>query len=263
VPDEIDLRSIRAHHLTASGGLTWHRVQAVQRICNWAVEQQFLDSSPFRGVRKPPLGRRERHLSRDEGRRLLVGADPVAASASPRRPLRWILFAIARMGCRPGEARLLRWGDYDSAARLFAMREYKAKSRRRDHMRARILLVDPTLARVLETWRRRRSPRPEDYVFLNRRGRPWTKDALCEGVARARARAALDVGHHERVVAYSLRHTAATRAAQPLDGSPGATLPQIASWLGHSTTRMTERYVHLDAANMREVAAKAAAARRK
>lgn len=281
MPAGILIADVHTYHLTATGGLTWHRVQAVQRLFTWARKQQFLPASPFADVQKPPPGRRERTLSRAEARLLLRACDrrptrqrttrrvsrtverhvsAAAKAGAPVRPLRWMLMAMCRLGARPHEMRNIRWRDLHVDTWQIEMIAYKAKARRRDRMKARILLVDSVLARVLMTWQTRRNPKPDDFVFLNSDGKPWTSNAVGNGVRRARRLAGLDDG--EPVVAYTQRHTAATRAANPLDGSPGATLPQIASWLGQASTRMTERYINLKTEDMRAVGQKAAAVRR-
>lgn len=283
LPASIRLADLKAFHLT-SGSPTWHRIQSVQRLFNWARRQQIIPYSPFTDVEKPPLGRRERVLSRPEARLLLRACDirptrqrtvrrlyrrverPVSVAAlagAPVRPLRWFLMALGRMAARPGELRCLQWKHYRPDLRQFELKNFKAKARRRDGVRLRILLVDEVLARVLATWQRRRSPAPDDFVFLNGDAKPWTKNAISKGVRHACKRAGLDHNDAEPIVAYTQRHTAATRAANPLDGSPGASLVQIGAWLGHSNPQTTSRYVHLNTADMRAVALRAAAVARR
>lgn len=281
IPSPLPLPDVQTHHLTSTGGLTWHRIQAVQRLFRWARKQGFIRESPFADVEKPALGRRERILNRNDGARLMRacsirptrkrtskatakrkfqwkrGAAEIAGA--PVRPLRWVLLALSRMGARPGEIRALKWKHYHEREGYFELPDFKAKRRRRDKLKARVLLVDCILARVLRTWFQRRKPRPDDFVFLNHYGKPWTKNAICQQIEHGRERAGLIVDDGEQIVAYTQRHTCATRAASPLDGSAGASLPQLASFLGHSTTRMTERYVHLNTADMRDVADKARA----
>jgi DprA winged helix domain/Phage integrase family len=278
IPAGIALADLKPFHLSLHA-TTRLEIYSVQRCFAWARKQQIIPHSPFIDVEKPPIGQRERVLSRSEGRRLLLACDirptrqrtvrrlyrrverPVGAAAiagAPVRPLRWFLMALGRMAARPGELRTLQWKHYRPELRQFELRTFKAKSRRRDGVRVRILLVDDVLARVLATWQRRRSPGLDDYVFLNTEGKPWTK-AICKSVRFACHRAGLNHDDAEPVVAYTQRHTAATRAANPLDGSPAASLPQIGSWLGHSAnSRITQRYVHLQTADMRSVQQRAA-----
>ena len=259
------LKDIIAFHLTGAGGATWHRIQAAQRLFTWSVKQHLITDSPFRDIRKPALGQRTRVLTQTEQARLLWGADPrrktptkpirKSTHFAPWRPLRWVLFTMARTLARPGEIRIVRWADYDPRAQHFIIRDdFKAKESRRDRAAARIIPVtDPTLIRVLATWFARRKPKSKDFIYLTRNGLPWSKDGLVHEVARARARAGLEDGG-EHIVAYTQRHTAATRAAEPdEDGMPGANLSQIAEVMGHSTTRMTERYIHLHGKQMGKV----------
>jgi integrase len=185
--------------------------------------------------------------------------------ASARRPLRWLLVALCRTIARPGELRRVRWRDYDPLARTFTLTKFKGKGLRSDQLEKRVILVDERIVRLLERWRRRRQPKPEDHIFLNRYGRPWTTNSLCRAVRHARKLAGLGADENgEKVVAYTWRHTSATRALRPLNSEvPAASLYEVSVQMGHATTRTTQRYAHNDVGRAETLAAATAAPKRK
>jgi integrase/recombinase XerD len=93
------------------------------------------------------------------------------------------------------------------------------------------------------------SRQPEAHLFLNSRGAPWTSSALRIAVRRACRRLGLDETHGEKIVAYTIRHTAATAATVA-----GVRDRHLADLMGHSTTRTTARYQHLDVEHLRKAA---------
>lgn len=208
----------------------WHSVQTVQRLFNWAVDAGLVAGNPFKKVKRPPLGERERILGRADALRLLRRSRP---------ELRRLLLALRLTLARPQELRGLRWCDYDVGAAAFILNDFKAKKRRKDKKRQRLLPVVPRLARLLERLRRRDRPAENDPIFRSASGRAWTANALRLAVRRAARRAALDDPGQEPVVAYTLRHTGATEAM-----AAGVSDRVLAELMGHTSTRTTARYQH-------------------
>jgi integrase len=207
----------------------WHSVQAVQRLFNWADEQGLFAPNPFRRIKRPPAGQRERVLSRAELVRMLRGA---------RHAFRHFLVAMASSIARPQEIRSLRWGQLLPDGSAFALTEFKAKKRRKDGVRRRYIPVNRRLGRLLARLRRRRPAGPDDFVFVNSRGMPWTRNALRCRMRLLRRRCGL-VDGGELVVCYTLRHTAATTAT-----ANGLGDKMLAEVMGHASTRTTARYQH-------------------
>jgi site-specific recombinase XerD len=93
------------------------------------------------------------------------------------------------------------------------------------------------LSPCLQTLTKILSERRDNHLFLNDRGKPWTKDSVALRMRRLRDKLGL-----AGVVAYSYRHSFATDAL--LSGTPIAT---VAAMLGHSDTKMVAQvYGHLD-----------------
>lgn len=214
----------------------WHRVQAVQRLFNWGVAVGILSSNPFAGVKRPRRGERTRVLDRLELIKLLRGA---------RRPLRDVLQAQRYTLARPQEPRQLIWANFRPDLKAFVLDDFKGKGMRADGARFRVLPIAPRLERLLLRLQRR-SASPDAHVFLNTRGNPWKANALSLAVRRLCDRLGLNVGQGERVVPYTLRHTAATLAT-----ANGVSDRLLAELLGHASTETTARYQHLSTEHLR------------
>lgn len=226
----------------------WHSVQTVQRLFNWGCEMGILDKNPFAKVKKPPLGQRQRVLS---------NAEMIALLRACRKPLRDILQAQRWTMARPQELRALHWRDYRAELSVFLISDFKAKDRRRDGARWRVLPVCPRMARLLGRLQKSATD-PAGMVFHNSHGLPWSCNALRLAVRRAARRAGLEAQGQEHVVAYTLRHTAATNAT-----ANGVRDRLLADLMGHTSTRTTARYQHLQTEHLVEAIQQATQRRRK
>jgi integrase/recombinase XerC len=229
--------ALRTHHLSTVP-LTTGVTRAIKRLYRWGAEEELVPRDPFRKLSIPPCGERQRVLTRTDLAKLYL--------ASPR-PLRRLLFVQLRTFARPGEVRTLTWGQSDVEKRAIVLLSFKGKKRRRDKLRARLIPLDLVVVRMLLNLHRK-SPdsSAEGSVFRStRHGRPWTYNAVRCAIRRARVKAGLDDGD-EPVVCYHLRHTAATRAV------PHLNLKVIAEIMGHARTSTTERYLHLNGADLVE-----------
>jgi len=248
---EIPISELKPPALIA-WGRSWHQVQAVQRLFNWAVnEAGLLEQSPFRRVKRPRLGRRKRTLQRGQVVELLRRAGP---------RFRAYLLALRETIARPQEIRALTWEDLhavdgqgDAIAALaqggafFVLHKHKAQALAADPDRPRILLISPRLGRLLARLASVRCS-AQGPIFLRDDGAAWTNNAVRLRMRRLRRRCGLHPdARGENIVCYTFRHTGATRAT-----SLGVRDRQLAELMGHTTTRMTARYQHLETAHLRE-----------
>ena len=211
----------------------WHSVQAVQRLYNWGVKMGLLRENQLRGVTKPDAGVRQRVLTLDEQKKLIDAAD---------KHFQPFLVAMLHTIARPQEVRALQWKHLTlEPAAMFVLTEFKAKKRRKDRATAvRRILLDDAMVELLEEMAAARKPKPEDYVFLDRRRRPWTANAVRCRMKRLREKLGMEKDENgENIVAYSLRHTSATKACA--SGVPDRVLAEL---MGHSSTTTTQRYQH-------------------
>lgn len=214
---------------------TWHRVQAAQRLLNWAVQQEVLACNPWAKIQKPSAGQRTRVLSGEQWALFLDHSGPEL-----RRFLTFQRLTLAR----PGEVRNLVWGDLVSGEDGligFRLEEFKSKGRRTDGVAIRFLVLNVKAVELVVGLGVEGRP-PDAPVFLNTRGKAWTTTALRQAVKRAVLRAGLP----DDVVAYTVRHTAATEATRR-----GVRDRVLADLMGHTTTRTTARYQHLNPADLR------------
>ena len=218
----------------------WHSVQAAQRLFNWGVKMGLLKENPIRSVQKPDAGQRQRILTPAETGRLLQAAD---------RDFRPFLLAMRHTIARPQEVRALRWRHLVyRPVPVFVLTEFKARRRRKDKTAVRIIPLDDRMLRLLNRLARKRPPAPDDFVFLNSDGLPWTGNAVRCRMMRLRDKVGLGPDENgEQVVAYTMRHTSATRAS-----ARGVRDRVLAELMGHTSTATTQRYQHLQAEHLAE-----------
>lgn len=247
----LDVADVRKHHLL-EWGKCWHSIQAVQRLFAWAHgDMELIERNPFKGIKKPPIIGRRRVLSAAETSRLLRGAD-----ATFRR----VLVALRESIARPQEIRALAWecirwtGAHTSALNaiaagdaFFELIEFKSRKQRRDPNVTRRIVINARLGRLLKRMYVA-GPCPGRLIFTNGNGEPWTSNAIRLRMRRLCKRCRIDADERgERVVAYTLRHTSATIACA--EGIPDRVLAEL---MGHTSTRTTARYQHVNLDHLRE-----------
>jgi len=185
--------------------------------------------------------------SRDPARRLErnpLAKLPVLREPEPRNPTltiedqvrlldacspRWLRDLVELMvatGLRPGEALALRWSDLNPDQGLLVVRHAKT-------IRSRLVPVPgEVLAELLA--RRPSDADREDLVFQSRNGRRISVEKAGHHFKGACVRAGL-----AGLTLHCLRHVFASRLL-----SAGASLPQVASVLGHRSLHATTRYAH-------------------
>ncbi len=245
------VRDLRAHHLL-DWGRTWHQIQAVQRLFSWAKnDAELIERNPFARVKKPAVRGRRRILSEREFARLV---------AAGRADWRRLLMVSRETLCRPQEVRSLVWEElyHDETCRtliealplgkaFFRLSDFKGRARRLDPLTTRIIPVSVRLGRLL-LWLMRNSETPAGEVLTTYRGTKWTKEKIRQRMRTARRRAGLVADRAgERVCLYTIRHTMATVAC-----ARGVRDRVLADLLGHTTTRTTARYQHLQVPHLLE-----------
>jgi integrase len=230
----------------------WARAQAVSvamRPFNWAAKKRLIAANPFRGVEKAQ-GQPRRPMTDAEFRAVLKATgrarkfSPTTANKQlypsdlrrRQRPsagarFRQVLLFLRLTGCRPGEAARLEWDDIDLGNAVIVLRRHKTN---RKTKKPRVIPLHPTVLKLLIVLRRLGQSGPR--VFLTQRKTPWKRCNLAQRLQRAREAA----GVPNDAKLYGLRHGFGTRAVLN-----GVDLKTLAERMGHTTTRMTEHYVHL------------------
>jgi len=215
-------------------------VGALRRVYRWAADEGLIHPhDPTRTIRALPTTRRSRLVSETEYQKLLE-------QARLHNPAMLPLLQIARlMPVRPGEIRKLRWEQIDWERRLWIQREHKTATTARQP-RPRVIAFPTAVEGIL----RDLQPQVEGFVFLSRRGRPYSAAGLSGHFARLRKLAGIRLDSNgESLRLYSNRHTGLTEAVRH-----GVTGPQLKLLAGWTSLNMAEYYIHLDERDLRQVA---------
>jgi integrase len=223
-------------------------VNVVMRPFNWAAKQRLITANPFRGVPHRP-GEPRRPLTDAEFQALLRATSVWVKRERCKKPrpsdrirrcsptagarFRELLTFLRFTGARPGEASRLKWSNVDLDKAVIALPEHKT-SRTQRVKKPRVIPLTPIVVKLLIHIRRRQDP--GERVFLTHRRTPWNCSNLSLRIRRAREVA----GIPEDAKLYGLRHGFGTRAVVN-----GVDLKTLSELMGHTTTRMTEHYVHL------------------
>ncbi len=231
--------------LVRKWGLTYHPVQAVQRLMSWCKKEALLiKTNNLEGMKKMPRGRRLRTVARRER---------VVMMRAATKKFRRILIALDESIARPGELRRALWEELKSSGmfpltranlvngRCFLFLDgFKAQNLMHDEFTIRVVPISKRLGRMIARQWVDEAP-PAGHIFLNRNNRPWSVNAVRLAMRSLRRKAKLVADHRgENVVAYSMRHSGATSAI-----IAGVDLKSLADLMGHKDVRMTSRYVHL------------------
>lgn len=205
---------------------------------NWASqeEQGLIPANPLtRAKREKVDNERETWLTEEDVQKLISVCKPWVAA--------FILVAVDT-GLRKSEVLMLRRdrlriveteGGERIAIAEFSKRRTKAK-------RAHQVAITPRALAAIEAL----PPTVNPYVFASpyKPGKPYNPRHINTVFREACERTEIDVRAAEgdgRIRVHDLRHTAATAA-----GRRGASLRKIQRMLNHSSSRITERYVHQD-----------------
>jgi len=193
----------------------------VQRTFRWAAKRGLVAKSPVEVVEgKPSKQRRETVLNPDQWKELRAAVKDDEFGE--------LIDFMWSTGCRPIEARtvIAEWVDLKNAMIVFPPSDAKGKRHER-------VVFLPDIA--LNICERRMRSNPSGPIFINTKGRPWTKDAINCRFQRLKEKLPFDA------CAYAIRHSYATEGLKK--GVDSLTLAQI---MGHSDTSMlSKHYAHL------------------
>jgi integrase len=209
-------------------GTARRTLQVFAAMFAWAIHHELLTHHPAKAVRLPRAAVKERFLTRAEAERLF---DTLEALERDRR-LSCDHGAVLRLllltGARKSEIQQLRWSEVDVLRSRLVLPPERSKTGHSSGVR-RIPLSTPALEILAAR------PRASSFVFPAKRGRSGHMTGLQKSWVLVRAEAGLGP-----MRIHDLRHSFASFAI-----SNGESLVVISKALGHTTTRMTERYVHL------------------
>ena len=182
-----------------------------------------------------------------EMRRLLDGVAVVAAGSRwSLRPhtYRTLFVLLYTTGLRISEARRLQVGDVDLRRRVLTVRETK-------FYKSRFVPFSDGLLPILRDYHRRRlqlvgKPTPEAPFFVTQYGGHYQKTAVGTVWQRLVRHTKLGGGRGQGPRIHDLRHSFATlrlAAWYREDADVAAKLPLLSTYLGHTTSAATQRYL--------------------
>ncbi|MEM8669324.1 MAG: tyrosine-type recombinase/integrase [Planctomycetota bacterium] len=193
-------------------------ISTVQAAFNWGVKHERILRNPVTYVPdKPARRRREVVFSAEQW--TLIRSEVSDCFGD-------LLDFLWETGCRPLEARSIEARHVDLENDLIHFPPSEAKGELRD----RVIYLTELSRSIIEKRVHRDGP-----LFVNRNGRPWTKDAIACRFKRLREKLG------QPMCAYAIRHSFATEGLKA--GCDSLTLAQL---MGHSDTTMISRtYAHL------------------
>jgi len=215
----IHIERLKSHKLKEGVTRTTvnHYLKTLKRMFNIAIAWEYTDKNPVRGIKfySEKDAQRERILTEDEENRLF-GTAPAH--------LKPILAVALNTGMRRGEILNLKWKHVNLNKREIFIEKSKSGNPR---------TVDINSALFEELERLKSGSKTKEYVFINpRTGKPYTK--LQRSFETARTNAQI-----KELRFHDLRHTFASRLIER-----GVDIIKVKEFLGHSTVRTTERYIH-------------------
>ena len=255
-PSDLNHETVRAflgelyRHGTA-GSSSARKLAAIRSFARYLRREGILDSDPGALISSPRLVRRiPAHLDIDEMRTLLEAPDR-------SKPLGRRDYAILELfyasGLRLSELVGLNLEDVNLSSRLLRVLGKGGKERivpfnRTAAGAVRLYLRDRQgLTRSASTPRRQDHARPKttgDPLFVNYRGGRLTTRSVDRLVRRYVAQSSTKLG----ISPHALRHSFATHLLER-----GADLRAIQELLGHSRISTTQRYTHVNAAQLTQI----------
>jgi integrase len=167
--------------------------------------------------------------------------DVVLCSSSPEHP---------RTALPTGELVALKWADWDSETKFFPILRAiesgtKDKEKGTKTGATKPAIITDQTADEIEILQKKAKPRPEQYIFANKHGIPYSPHRLSWNFHKAVERAGLN---HPEWTPYYLRHTFNTRMLERLPDE------LVGHLMGHDTEDMRRRYRHADAESLKREA---------
>jgi integrase len=263
----VQLRNLTVHHLQTWMGAEGKAgqapatirksVQVVRQALDYAVKTDMIRFNPTLQIERPNGQGKEMHYLTEEQARLLL----VSTVGQPDHAL-WALMISA--GLRISEALGLCWTDIDCDAATVMVnhtlearhgeeRGYFLMPRTKTKAGVRRVDVDQEVIAALRSWRAKQAAMrlaagsawaDNGFVFSTKNGRPRDRSGAARSLTRA-----IQAANLPGLTPHGLRHTCATILMD--NGMPDK---MVAEWLGHTSTKMTDRYQHVQPNMQREAA---------
>lgn len=203
----------------------------IRQCLSWAWRNKLIAEDPLVALEMPSMQSRVTLLTISDHRKLCRASDSVF---KPLIRTAWLV------GARPGELRYLKWEHVAEDFTRAVLHEHKTAKKK---LKPRVIYF-PARAKAILKRLRRDNPEAE-FVYLNSRGKPWTRNAIVQRMDQL----AEDTGI--KAVAYDYRHAWITRALES-----GVNIAVVAELAGTSAAMVSRVYSKLG--QMNEVLSEAA-----
>ena len=198
----------------------------LKHMYNMAIKWGYVKKNPVREVKLfKENNERLRYLSEEEEEALIEACVP---------HLRPIVIVALNTGMRKGEIFGLKWKSVD-------FRNHTIRIEKSKNNESRIV---PMNELVYEVLRKQRKLNNQEYVFVNKNGKPYTD-------IKRSFKSALEKAGISDFRFHDLRHTFASNLVMS-----GADIVTVKELMGHKSIKMTMRYSHLSQQHKREVVEK-------
>ncbi len=235
LPQSLTIEELKPFHVTKwiDGKSAWKpasvrgAIVVVKHAFRWCEEQELIDRSPVRFIKRPSVKRRETILTEEQKKLILKTARDQA--------FKDLLTAAASTGMRPQELRVIEARHYDLDNGLWILPPDEQKTGEKTG-KPRVIYLTPQMQ---ELSRQLATKYPKGPLFRNGRGQPWSSNAI-----RCRFRYIKEqLGDKipEGICLYTYRHTYATEAL-----TNGLDPITVAELMGHNDAEMLIKvYQHL------------------
>ncbi len=194
---------------------------AIQRPFNWAAKLGYISTSPIAYLEKPQATRREQVVTVEEW-------EAIRDHYAEGDCFRDLLEFAWETGCRPQEVKNLEARHVELVKHRVVFPAAEAKGKKR----IRVIYLTERAAAII---RKLLSQRPTGLLFVNARGRRWTRASMSCRFGRLKKHLGV------KYCAYVLRHGFATRKLEQ-----GIDHLTVAALMGHAdATMLSKVYSHL------------------
>lgn len=223
------------------------RVVHLRQFCRFLFHLDPDTYIPERGLAPSAHTIRKAHIYTEDEAKVLIRAALNLPPPGSLRPHTYatLLSLLWVSGIRIGEALRLDLGDVDTEGMLLHIRESK-------FFKSRLVPLTRSSARALDEYRTRRSAYGQDErleapFFINERGKRPTHGTVVHAFPELARQVGLKTVQGLTPRLHDFRHSFATRYLDRIyrtGKNPGAVLPLLATYLGHTHVTHTETYLH-------------------
>lgn len=216
-------------------GAARRTLATARAMFNWGIIHCGIDINPFRNMNLGTQKTRERFLSHEEANSLIEAINQLEKEKRIPNPVADAIRMLLLTGARKSEITGLRWSEVDFARKHLHLPPERTKSGGKTG--ERFITLMPAAMEILSRRRIENENKGNEasiYVFPSERtgepiinlSKPFNRILEKSGISALRI--------------HDLRHSFASFAI-----ADGASLYLVSKLLGHSNTRVTERYAHL------------------